>query len=129
MTKKPIYLVEPDDVVRDSLKVLLESNGFAVEAFATAVSLRGRGIGRAGCLVLGFDHHGKGGLDLIGACDDSGSRLPVVFVVGRSDPAARAAAIHAGAFAYLERPVKESLLVYTIRGALEARRNAPATRP
>lgn len=129
MTKGLIYLVEPDDVVRDSLTALLESNGFAVEAFGTAAALNGGGVGRAGCLVLGFDHHGLGGLDLIDARDDSGRRLPVVFVVGHSEPAARAAAIRAGAFAYLERPVKESLLVYTIRNALEARLNAPATTP
>ncbi len=127
MPKRSIYLVEQDDVVRDSLKVLLESNGLEVEDFRTIAGMPcDDRFARAGCLVLGFNHHIKEGLALTGALHESGLNLPVVFIVGRGEPAARAAAIRAGAFAYLERPVKESLLLYTIRNALQTQRQSPA---
>ncbi|WP_459850241.1 response regulator [Dongia sp. agr-C8] len=129
MAKQPIYLIEQDDVVRDSIKVLLESNGFEVEDFRTIAGMPcDDNFSRAGCLVLGFNRHVEEGLELTGALNESGLHLPVVFLVGRAEPAARAAAIRAGAFAYLERPVKESILTFTIRNALQSRRQRLAPR-
>jgi FixJ family two-component response regulator len=123
---QPIYLIERDDVVRDSLKVLLESNGLAVEDFRSIAQMPcDDSFSRAGCLVLGFHRVIEEGLALTGALNESGRALPVIFIVGRDDAAAKAAAFRAGAFAYLERPVKESILIYTIRNALQAQREAP----
>ncbi|WP_395019676.1 response regulator [Dongia sp.] len=127
MTRQSIYLVEQDDIVRDSLKVLLESNGFEVEDFRTIAGMPcDDKFSQAGCLMLGFDRHIEEGLALTRALNDGGPHLPVVFLVGRGEPAARAAAIRAGAFAYLERPVKESVLTYTVRNALQSRRQGLA---
>jgi FixJ family two-component response regulator len=122
MTRHPIHLIERDDVVRDSLKVLLESNGLEVEDFKTIAQMPcDDSFSRAGCLVLGFHRDIADGLALMGALNESGHGLPVIFIVGRDDAAAKAAAIRAGAFAYLERPVKESTLIYTIKNALQSR--------
>jgi|AraplaMF_Col_mMF_1032025.scaffolds.fasta_scaffold00019_183 FixJ family two-component response regulator len=126
MTRQPIYLIERDDVVRDSLKVLLESNGLEVEDFKTIAQMPcDDRFSRAGCLVLGFHRDISEGLALTGALNESGRILPVIFIVGRDDAAAKAAAIRAGAFAYLERPVKESTLIYAIKNALQSPRRAP----
>jgi FixJ family two-component response regulator len=127
MKRQPIYLIERDDVVRDSLKVLLESNGYEVEDFKTIAQMPcDDSYSRAGCLVLGFHRDIAEGLALTGALNESGHALPVIFIVGRDDAAAKAAAIRAGAFAYLERPVKESTLIYTIKDALQSRQASSA---
>jgi FixJ family two-component response regulator len=121
MSEQPIYLIERDDVVRDSLKVLLESNGFEIQDFRTIAQMPcDDRISRAGCLVLGFHRDIEEGLALTRALTQSGRAAPVIFIVGIDDAAARAAAFRAGAFAYLERPVKESILIYTIKNALRS---------
>jgi FixJ family two-component response regulator len=129
MTEKPIYLIEHDDVVRDSLKVLLESNGLAVEDFPAISHMPcDDSFSRAGCLVLGFQNDIEEGLVLTSALNESGSGLPVIFIVGKDDAAARSAALRAGAFAYMERPVKESTLIYAIKNALQSQRQGASPR-
>jgi FixJ family two-component response regulator len=126
MTKQPIYLIERDEVVRDSLKVLLESNSLEVADFGSITQVPPDDSFReAGCLVLGFHRDIAEGLALTGALQESGRALPVIFIVGRHDAAAKVAARRAGAFAYLERPLKESTLIFTIKSALQSQRQVP----
>jgi FixJ family two-component response regulator len=131
---QPVYLVDQDEVVRDSLKVLLESHGFIVCDFADASAFlrSGRHAG-GGCLVLGCNRNIVVGLELTDALKRLGSAMPVIFVVGGGGPAARAMVQAAGAFAYLERPAQEATLIKIVREALarsavDARRDvAPAS--
>ena len=43
--------------------------------------------------------------------------MPVIFIVGGGDAMTRAAALAAGAFAYIERPVEESSLIRAVSAA------------
>jgi FixJ family two-component response regulator len=121
-----IFLVDSDDVVRDSLKVLLESHGLQVKDFRNAAEFLAQpGMARGGCLVLGHNGRIVDGLNLMDALGRRSSPLPVIFVVGGGDAATKAAAFGAGAFAYLERPIEEIGLIRTISAAL-ARKSANA---
>lgn len=114
-----IFLIDEDDVVRDSLKVLLESHGIPVRDFRSAAEFLAQpGISHGGCLVLGHNRLIADGLKLIEALRRRSSVLPVIFIVGGSDAATKAAAIAAGAFAYLERPIEEIALIRAIKAAL-----------
>lgn len=118
-----IFLIDEDEVVRDSLKVLLESHGIQVRDFRNAAEFLAQpGISRGGCLVLGYNRQIVDGLKLMEALKRRSSVMPVIFIVGGSDAAAKAAAIAAGAFGYLERPIEETVLIRTIKAAL-ARKN------
>ncbi len=123
-----IFLIDEDDVVRDSLKVLLESHGMPVRDYRSAAEfLAETGSARPGCLVLGYNRAIANGLELIATLWRRGIAMPVIFIVGGGDATTRAAALAAGAFAYIERPVEESALIRAISAALrKSGRAAPA---
>jgi FixJ family two-component response regulator len=113
-----VFLIDQDEVVRDSLKVLLESHGAAVEDFGSAAEFAARRPAPQGCLVLGLNRLIVDGLDILTALRRRGQDLPVIFIVGGGDSLTKATALAAGAFAYLERPVTETVLLRTVRAAL-----------
>lgn len=124
-----IFLIDENDVVRDSLKVLLESHGFQVRDFRTPGEFLAKpGIARGGCLVLGHNRLIADGLAVMVALRRRSVVLPVIFIVGGGSAGTKAAAAAAGAFAYLERPIEEAALVRAIRAAL-ARKPAHHTLP
>ena len=125
--EQQIVLIDEDDIVRDSLKVLLESHVMRVRDFRAAGDFLAAGSAPGdGCLVLGFNRTTVEGLDLLATLRRSDIRLPVIFVVGSGNAAVKAAVLAAGACAYLDRPVEEAALIRTVRSvmALEACRNA-----
>ena len=114
-----IFLIDEDDVVRDSLKVLLESHGMPVRDFRNAAEFMSEaGSARAGCLVLGYNRVIASGLELVAALWQRGITMPVIFIVGGGDATTRTAALAAGAFAYIERPVEETALIRAVSAAL-----------
>lgn len=119
-----IYLVDDDEVVRDSLKALIRSYGMPVQAFrSTAEFLTSADPAAGGCLVLGFHRFIMDGLDLVRVLRQRGSSLPVVFIVGGGNAATRAAVLAMDGAAYLERPVQECALLRAIELALDPARS------
>jgi len=114
-----IFLIDEDDVVRDSLKVLLESHGMPIRDFRNAAEfIAEAGAAPTGCLVLGYNRAIADGLELIATLWRRGMTMPVIFIVGGGDAMTRAAALAAGAFAYIERPVEETALIRAVSAAL-----------
>ncbi len=115
-----IYLVDDDDAVRDSLKLLLESHGMEVCDFdGVAAFLKGYEKGKGACLILDLHLPIVGGLDLIKIIERQKMALPVIFITGRSDAEVKARAVEAGAVAFLEKPVDEAVLLNAIRTATQ----------
>ena len=124
-----IFLIDEDDIVRDSLKVLLESHGKQVRDYRSAADFTAEtGSARPGCLVLGYNRAIASGLELIATLRRRGITMPVIFIVGGGNAMTRAAALAAGAFAYIERPVEETALIPAVSAALARKggRAAPA---
>lgn len=114
-----IFLIDEDDIVRDSLKVLLESHGMPVRDYRSAAEfLADTEAPRAGCLVLGYNRAIAGGLELVTTLWRRGITMPAIFIVGGGNAMTRAAALAAGAFAYIERPVEETALIRAVSAAL-----------
>ena len=119
-----IFLVDEDDVVRDSLRILLESHGMQVREFCSTrdfLAKSGIAIGARPartCLVLGFNRLIMDGVDLMAELRHRGIDLPVLFIVGGGDQSQKITVGQSGAFAYLERPVQEAVLIRAIKSAL-----------
>lgn len=114
-----IFLIDADDVVRDSLKVLLESHGLPVHDFRNAEEfLTDIGVAGGGCLVLSYNRAIVEGLEIVATLRRRGTTMPVIFIVGGGDATRRAMALAAGAFAYIERPVEEAALIRAVSSAL-----------
>src|SRR5262245_22413821 len=91
-----IYLVDDDDAVRDSLKVLLESHGLAVRDYeSTDEFLRNLNPGSQGCLILDLHLPILGGLELLRMMRKRKLDLPIIFITGRGDVETRARALEA----------------------------------
>jgi FixJ family two-component response regulator len=114
-----IYVVDDDDAVRDSLKILLESYDLQVRDFGSvpdfldAIEATG-----ASCLVLDLHLPVMGGFDVMNTLTRRGSRLPVIVITGRGDAQTKARALEAGAVAFLEKPVDDQSLMRAIHAAL-----------
>jgi FixJ family two-component response regulator len=118
-----IYVFDRDDDVRDSLKMLLESNQIAVRAFGNATEFLGEAVNHPGdCLILGFNRLIVEGLDLVAVLRRRQVKTPIIFIDGGGDALTRVSALSAGADAYLERPIPEARLLRTIMDALPKRK-------
>lgn len=115
-----IFIVDDDDAVRDSLKLLLESYGLMVEDYSsTAEFVRHYRPRERQCLILDQHLPGSTGLDFLASREGATLRLPVVLVTGRGDNALRARASALGVSSYLEKPVTDDVLLRAIRIAVD----------
>jgi two-component system, LuxR family, response regulator FixJ len=116
---KRICIVEDDVWVADSLKLLLETFGFDVQAYNSGTQLLADDQrGPMGCLII--DHHmpGINGLDVVERLREEGVRLPTILISGQVDTNTRARAADLGITSVIEKPFAADCLVALIRSAL-----------
>ena len=117
-----IHVVDDDDAVRDSLRVLLESYDLRVEDFRSVGDyLAAARETRNACLLLDIHMPGVSGTELLAELRARGNDIPVVVVSGRIDDAIQRTAQAAGAVAVLHKPVREAELMASIVVALRPR--------
>jgi two-component system response regulator FixJ len=122
-----IYIVDDDEAVRDSLRLLLVAMGFSVADFACGATFFERSAPDQGkCLILDVNLPGSSGLEVLARLREEGSALPVVMVSGGADAAMKRRAIELGAAAFLDKPVAFDLLRSTLARALAGRAGAAA---
>lgn len=98
------YVVDDDESIRTLWRWLLESNGIAVQTFASAAQfIEGYRDGR-GCLVLDLRLPGMSGLELQEYLKQRGIEIPVVFVSAHGDIPAAVSAIKGGAVDFIQKP-------------------------
>jgi len=114
----PIYIVDDDEAVRDSMRLLLESSGFAAREFASADLFLKADSAAMGCLLLDLHMPGISGLELLRLIRARGSRRPVIVISGRRDPAQDAEVWAAGATALLSKPFDDQQLLDLLKQAL-----------
>ena len=114
-----IFIVDDDEAVRDSLKLLLESYGMKVEDYASTAEFA-QHYRPCACECLILDQHLPGitGLDFLSSPKGPTSGLPVILMTGRGDSALRDRAAQLGVSAYLEKPVGDGVLIAAIHRAL-----------
>jgi FixJ family two-component response regulator len=118
--KPRIFIVDDDDAVRDSLRMLLESHGMDVDEFASAGDfLRHYHPDRAQCLILDQHLPTLSGLDFLASPEGRALVLPVILLTGRGNASIRDRAYALGARTYLEKPVSGDRLVAAVADAIE----------
>ena len=114
-----ISVVDDNDSVRESLRGLIRSVGFAVEDFPSAEKfLNSDRLNDTHCLILDVRMPGIGGLELQRRLVKSNRNIPIIFITAHGDEAARSQALKDGAANYLFKPFSEQALLNAINAAL-----------
>ena len=114
-----VYVVDDDDAVRDSLRLLLKSAGLACEVHSSAQEfLATYDAAQPGCLVLDVRMPGMSGLEMQQELNLRGATLPVIFITGHGDIPMAVEAMQHGAFDFLQKPFRDQELLDRVQRAL-----------
>ena len=115
-----VFIVDDDEAVRGSLRLLLKSVGLVPTALASAREfLQNYDPTQPGCLVLDVRMPEMSGLELQEQLNRLGAVIPVIFITGHGDVPMAVEAMQAGAFDFLQKPFRDQDLIDRIQRALE----------
>ena len=128
MSSEPtVFVIDDEDAVRDSIRMLLERRGYKVSVFASADEfLRRLSPSASGCIVSDVRLNGTSGLDLQRKLGERGSTLPIILITGHGDIDMAVRAIKRGAFDFIEKPFDDRRLYQSVADALAAGRQDQA---
>ena len=119
MPDKVVFVVDDDAAVRQGLRFMLRAAGYSVEAFPSARSfLDDYDPRRGGCLLLDIQMPQISGIELQQRLNVRSWRIPVIFITGHGTVPLAIAAMKAGAFDFIEKPLREEALLDSIERAL-----------
>ena len=117
-----ISVIDDDDSVRESLRRLIRSVGFAVQVFPSAEEfLNSDQLSHTSCLLLDVRLPGMNGLELQQELSANRCEIPIIFITAHGDDAARVRALKDGALEYLFKPFSEEALLNAINLSLTTR--------
>jgi len=114
-----VFIVDDDEAVRSSLRLLIRSVGLQAQAFASAREfLDAYDARHPGCLVLDVRMPGMSGLELQQELNQRGATIPVVFITGHGDVPMAVEAMQQGAFDFLQKPFRDQDLLDRVQRAM-----------
>ena len=114
-----VFIVDDDDAVRGSLRLLLKSIGLTATALPSAQEFLGSyNPSQPGCIVLDVRMPGMSGLELQQQLNMRGAVIPVIFITGHGDIPMAVEAMQQGAFDFLQKPFRDQDLIDRIQRAL-----------
>jgi FixJ family two-component response regulator len=120
-----VFVVDDDISVRESLELLIRSEGWQSEIFSSAQDFLIRPRTPApSCLLLDISMPGLNGLELQKRVAAEHPDVPIIFITGHADVPKTVQAMKAGAVELLTKPFKDDVLLGAVRQALERSRVA-----
>jgi FixJ family two-component response regulator len=114
-----ISVVEDDRFFRESMRRLMRSLGYSVEAFPTAADfLASTRLAETACLIADVHMPGMTGLELHRRLIEAGHAIPAILVTAYPDEDVKARALKDGVVCYLRKPVDQEQLLRCVRAAL-----------
>jgi FixJ family two-component response regulator len=118
-----ICILEDDEAVRDSLRWLLERNGFSSQAFGSPNDfLLSSELDRYECLVVDVGLPGMSGLELLELLRARAYSKPVILIAATSDPQLEPRMRKAGASELLMKPIAPDVLLSALHRATDRSR-------
>jgi len=125
--KEFVYIVDDDEAVRDSLRWLLEGNGFSVRVFSNAEELldfsKTQTHGMTGCLILDVRMPGITGVELHDVLLNEGIDIPVIFITGHGSVSLAVKSMKKGAIDFLEKPFSDEEICKLVDSSLQKARD------
>ncbi len=116
-----VSVVEDDQFFRESMRRLMRSLGYSVEAFPSAADfLASPRLVETACLIADVHMPAMTGLELHRHLIAAGYAIPTILVTAYPDDDVRARALNDGVVCYLPKPVDETHLMRCLRAALHS---------
>jgi FixJ family two-component response regulator len=118
--KATVFIVDDDELIRDSLEFLAKSVGLAVKTFSSAQAFLDSELPNTPCcLVSDIRMPGLSGLDLQDELVKRGITIPVIFITGHGTVPISVRAMKAGAVNFLQKPFEDQDLLDSIHHSIE----------
>lgn len=118
-----VYVVDDDEAVRGSLRMLLKSVGLGTETYASGNEFLERyDPNRVSCLVADIRMPGLSGLELQDELNSRQAEIPIIFITGHGDVPMAVRAMQSGAADFIQKPFRDQDLLDRIHKALHADR-------
>lgn len=126
MPERFVYIIDDDASMRDSICFLLEIEGLACEAFASAQRFLNHyqqqpkedHSAANTCIVADLRMPGMSGLELHAHLQERNQALPLILISGHGDDLIRERAEREGVFAFLEKPFDGDQFIEQVHAAL-----------
>jgi FixJ family two-component response regulator len=116
-----VSVVEDDQFFRESMRRLMRSLGYSVEAFPSAADfLASPRLVETACLIADVHMPAMTGLELYRHLIGAGYAIPTILVTAYPDDDVRTRALNDGVVCYLRKPVDEKHLMRCVRAALHS---------
>jgi FixJ family two-component response regulator len=117
-----IAIVDDDALIRETLKDLLDSAGYASVVFSSAQGLlKSKCLATFACLITDMRMPGTTGIELYHKLVAAGHAIPTIVITAYPDETVRDRAVRAGIRCYLPKPVTSDALLACVDEALQAR--------
>src|ERR1044072_1215473 len=118
-----ILIVDDERGIRDTLRAVMEDEGFVADAVATGEEcLKALDRRAYGCILLDVWLPGIDGLETLKQLRAAGSEAAVVIISGHGNVETAVRATKLGAFDFIEKPLSIEKTVLTVRNALRQQR-------
>jgi FixJ family two-component response regulator len=115
-----VFVIDDDQGIRDSLRLLLKSVGLPVRTQASAQEfLQVYDARQPGCLIVDIRMPGMGGLELQQQLNLQGATIPLIFITGHGDIPMAVEAMQHGAFDFLQKPFRDQYLIDRVQRGLQ----------
>ena len=115
-----ISIVDDDQLMRDSMRQLVKSFGFAVATFPSATAfLTSPDLDETACLIADVQMPGMTGIDLQDKLIADGHYKPIIFMSALSAEEAGARVMDTEVFGFLRKPFSDERLIDCLDRALK----------
>lgn len=115
----PLYIVDDEISVLESMAFMLESYGYEVEAFSAGADfIDCVDLSRPGCLLLDSRMPEMRGQDVHRLLNEQGSPISVIYLTGHGDIPMAVDALKEGASDFFQKPVDGNALVKSVEEAM-----------
>lgn len=112
MNARRVYVVDDEEPIRRSLRLMLTVEGYAVTLFESGNALLAASGGlMPGVLMLDLRMPGLDGMEVLQELGAEGAGLPTIVMTGHGDLTVTVAAFRRGAVAFLEKPFTRAAAV------------------
>src|SRR5580693_2269131 len=106
MASKKVLIVDDEDNIGRSLRMILEREGYAVSICRSMAEFRAHpDAGRADAYLLDVRLPDGSGIDVLRSVKQNGDTAPAIMISGHGTIADAVEATRAGAFDFLEKPL------------------------